>query len=64
MASPSDGRVFHRQADADAARIIELLVEISAKLGPNPKEQVAEEVLAIQQPAPRRGRRKKPDEQS
>ena len=64
MASPSDGRRFHRQADADAARIIELLVEISAKLGPNPKEQVAEEVLAIQQPAPRRGRRKKSDEQS
>ena len=64
MASPSDGRVFHRQADADAARIIDLLVEISAKLGPNPKEPIAPEPVAIQQPAPRRGRRKKSDEQS
>ena len=63
MASPSDGRVFHRQADADAARIIDLLVEISAKLGPDPKEPATPEPLAIQQPAPRRGRRKKSDEQ-
>ena len=63
MASPSDGRVFHRQADADAARIIDLLVEISAKLGPDPKEPAAPEPVAIQQPAPRRGRRKKSDEQ-
>ena len=64
MASPSDGRVFHRQADADAARIIELLVEISAKLGPDSKQPTAPEPLAIQQSAPRRSRRKKPDEQS
>ena len=60
----NNDRRFHHQADADAARIIDLLVEISAKLGPSPKEQVDPQPVAIQQPAPRRGRRKRPDEQS
>ena len=64
MAFPSDERRFHRQADADAARIIDLLVEISAKLGPNPEKPPAPELPPLQQAPPRRGRRKKSDEQS
>ena len=64
MAFPSDERRFHRQADADAARIIDLLVEISAKLGPTPEKPSAPELPPIQQAPPRRGRRKKSDEQS
>lgn len=60
----NDDRIFHRQADADAARIIELLVEISAKLGPTPKQSTGPQLPAIDQEPRRRGRRKNSDEQS
>ena len=60
----NDERRFFRQADADAARIIELLVEISAKLGPNPSQPNPAKSPPIQQSPTRRGRRKNSDEQS
>nr|BAR33473.1 hypothetical protein [uncultured Mediterranean phage uvMED] len=62
MAFPSDERRFSRQADADAARIIELLVEISAKLGADSEKPSSSELPPIQQTPVRRGRRKKPSE--
>lgn len=62
MAFPSDERRFSRQADADAARIIELLVEISAKLGADSEKPSTPELPPIQQAPLRRGRRKKPSE--
>jgi hypothetical protein len=63
--SPSkSGRPFHSQADEDAAIQIQLLVEIRDLLKATSPERPTAPVDVAHGVTGRRGRRKKPDEQS